>query len=234
MRRPPHLLLLGLAGAFAVTIALVAILATPSQHDGTSSTGTGSETESSSGFDGAAYPLGLRAPDFTLRDTLGRRVSLSAFRGQMVVLAFLSTDCRACVLAAQQVRGALDELADAPTYGRGTAVPAMQVLFVSTDPRADTNANVKRFLAATGLTDRVSYLSGSPAQLRPVWRAYRVPPPSAGKPALEAATTVLLIGRAGNERVAFGIEQLTPEGLSHDMRLLRDGRSGAQESAPAG
>lgn len=232
-RRPP-LLLLGLAAALVVAIALVAILATPSKHDGASSTGAGSETKSSSGFDGAAYPLGLRAPDFTLRDALGRRISLSAFRGQVVVLAFLSTDCRACVLAAQQVRGALDELADAPTYGRGTAVPAMQVLFVSTDPRVDTSANVKRFLAATGLADRVSYLSGSPAQLRPVWHAYRIPPPRAGKAALEAATTVLLIGRAGNERVAFGIEQLTPEGLSHDMRLLRDGRSRAQEPSPAG
>jgi protein SCO1/2 len=143
----------------------------------------------------------------------------------VVVLAFLSSACRACVLAAQQVRGALDELADVPTYGRGTAVPAMQVLFVSTDPRVDTSTHVKRFLAETGLADRVSYLTGSEAQLKPVWHAYRIPPPSAGKTAAEAATTVLLIGRAGDERVAFGLEQLTPEGLSHDMRLLRDGRS---------
>jgi protein SCO1/2 len=218
----------------AVAIALVAILATPPKHDGASSTVTGSETKSSSGFDGAAYPPGLQAPDFTLKDELGRLMSLSAFRGQVVVLAFLSTNCRACVLAAQQVRGALDELADAPTYGRGTAVPAMQLLFVSTDPHADTSANVKRFLAKTGLADRVSYLTGSPARLRPVWHAYRIPPPSAGKAAAEAATTVLLIGRAGNERVAFGLEQLTPEGLSHDMRLLRDGRSRAHGPSPAG
>lgn len=152
----------------------------------------------------------------------------------MVVLAFLSTACRACILAAQQVRGALDELANAPTYGRGTAVPAMQVLFVSTDPHVDTSANVKRFLADTALAGRVSYLTGSPARLEPVWRAYRIPPPSVGKAASEAATTVLLIGRAGNERVAFGLEQLTPEGLSHDMRLLRDGRSRTHGPSPAG
>lgn len=142
-----------------------------------------------------------------------------------MVLAFLSSGCRACVLAAQQVRGALDELAGAPTYGKGTEVPAMQVLFVSTDPHVDTGTHVKRFLTETGLADRVLYLTGGPARLRPVWRAYRIPPTSAGRAASEAATTVLLIGRAGNERVAFGLEQLTPEGLSHDMRLLRDGRS---------
>ncbi len=234
MRRRPHLLLLGLAATLAVAIALVAILATPSKHDGASSTGADSATKSSSGFDGAAYPLGVRAPDFTLTDELGRRVSLSAFRGRVVVLAFVSSACRTCVLAAQQVRGALDELAATPTYGRGTAIPAMQVVFVSTDPHADTHAHVQRFLAATGLADRVVYLSASSTRLRAVWRAYRVSPPSAGRAASEAATTVLLIGRAGNERVAFGLEQLTPEGLSHDMRLLRDGRSEVHEPRPAG
>jgi protein SCO1 len=161
-----------------------------------------------------------------LENQLGRRVSLSAFRGQVVVLAFLSTDCRACFLAAQQVRGALDELAGVPTYGRGTVVAAMQALFVSTDPRVDTSANVKRFLAETSLTDRVEYLTGTPKELGPVWRAYRIPSPNAGA-ASEAATTVLLIGRSGDERVAFGLEQLTPESLSHDIRLLRDGRSTA-------
>jgi protein SCO1/2 len=195
--------------------------------------GAATRSVSESGqFDGAAYPLGVQAPSFTLEDQLGRRVSLSAFRGQVVVLTFLSTDCRACVLAAQQVRGALDELAGAPTYGKGTAVPAMQVLFVSTDPRVDTSANVKRFLAGAALANRVSYLTGSQAQLRPVWRAYRIPPRSAGRAASEAATTVLLIGRTGDERVAFGLEQLTPEGLSHDIRLLRDGRSRAHSARP--
>jgi protein SCO1/2 len=212
----------------AVAIALVAILAAPSGRDRASSSAPSSEAATSSGgFDGAAYPLGIRAPGFRLEDQLRRRVSLSEFRGRVVVLAFLSTDCRACILAAQQVRGALDELAGAPTYGRGTAVPAMQVLFVSTDPRVDTSANVKRFLAETALADRVLYLTGSRAQLGDVWRAYGVPPRSTGKAASEAATSVLLIGRTGDERDAFGLEQLTPEGLAHDIRLLRDGRASA-------
>jgi protein SCO1/2 len=208
----------------AVTIALVAILAAPSGRDRASSSPSSSKATISSGFDGAAYPLGIRAPDFRLEDQLSRRVSLSGLRGRVVVLAFLSTDCRACILAAQQIRGALDELAGAPTYWRGTAVAAMQVLFVSTDPHADTGANVKRFLAETDLADRVLYLTADRAQLGHVWRAYGVRPRSSGKAASEAATTVLLIGPTGDERDAFGLEQLTPEGLAHDIRLLRDGR----------
>jgi protein SCO1 len=143
----------------------------------------------------------------------------------VVVIAFLSTHCRACVLMAQQVRGALDELTGRPTYGRGTAEPAMLVLFVSTNPRTDTRASVRRFLTDTSLRGRVLYLTGSEAQLQPIWHAYRIQPPSVGKSTSEAATTVLLIGPSGDERVGFGLEQVTPESLSHDIRLLRDGRT---------
>jgi protein SCO1/2 len=181
------------------------------------------------GFDGAAFPLGVRAPDFVLRDQRGRKVELSKFRGEVVALAFISTDCRSCTLVAQQIRGALDELAEAVagaeahTNGLGDALPALQVLFVSTDPRDDTPARIRRFLADTSLTRRAVYLTGDEMQLRRVWRAYRVTPLSTNRAASEAATTVLLIGSNGGERVGFGLEQITPEGLSHDIHLLQAG-----------
>jgi protein SCO1/2 len=175
-------------------------------------------------FEGAAYPPGVIAPGFTLKDQHGGGVSLGARRGFVVVLTFVSTRCRACVLAAQQIRGALDELAATPTHGRGTVEGAVSVLFVSTDPHVDTPLATKRFLSETGLAGRADYLTGTEAQLRRVWRAYRVAPRSAGGKTSENATTVLLIGRTGAERDAFGLEQLTPEGLAHDIRLLRDGR----------
>jgi cytochrome oxidase Cu insertion factor (SCO1/SenC/PrrC family) len=97
-------------------------------------------------------------------------------------------------------------------------------LFLSTDPASDTHTAVKRFLAETSLAGRARYLTGPVARLRRVWHAYRTPPMSAGRSTSEAATTVLLIGRTGAKRDAFGLEQLTPESLAHDIRLLRDGR----------
>jgi protein SCO1/2 len=161
----------------------------------------------------------VRAHDFTLADQLGRRVSLSSYRGQVVALAFLpSPTCRTCLLVAQQVRGALDELESHPP-----ARSDIKTLFVSSKTAAP-RVRVGRLLRETSLTGRVEYMTGTPQELRPVWHAYRIPPPSAGRAASEAATTVLLIGRSGDERVAFGLEQLTPESLSHDIRLLRDGR----------
>jgi cytochrome oxidase Cu insertion factor (SCO1/SenC/PrrC family) len=97
----------------------------------------------------------------------------------------------------------------------------VQAIFVSNNPRADTPASVRRFLDETSLSGRVEYLTGAPAQLAPIWHAYRIAPAAGDKSASEAATTVLLIDRDGVERVGFGLEQLTPESLSHDIRSLQ-------------
>jgi cytochrome oxidase Cu insertion factor (SCO1/SenC/PrrC family) len=164
--------------------------------------------------------LGVRARDFTLEDEQGRRVSLSAYRGQVVALVFLpvsvgvSPGCRTCLLVAQQVRGALDELESHPP-----AKPDVKTIFVSSKMAAP-RVRVGRLFRETSLTGRVEYLTGTTTELRPVWRAYRILPASAGKAASEAAVTVLLIDRNGFERVGFGLEQITPEGLAHDIRLL--------------
>lgn len=195
--------------------------------------GGGHPAANGAGFDGATLPPGLRARGFTLTDQSGRSVSLSAYRGHVVVLVFLSSHCRACVLVAQQVRGALDELELSPSgattgdgsRGGGPASGAQDVrtLFVTTDPGSDTRASVTRFLSQTSLAGRAEYLTGATALLRPLWRAYGIAPASSGRRTSEASTTVLLIDHDGIERIAFGLEQLTPEALAHDIRRLRGG-----------
>jgi len=163
-------------------------------------------------FDGA--PLaGARAPDFALSDERGRRVSLSEYRGRVVVLTFLYTTCGApCVLIAQQIRGALDELREKPA-----------VLIVSADPAADTPPRVARFLARMSLSGRAEYLTGPLASVRAVWSAYGVKPASAGRASFAEYASVLLIDARGRERVLFESEQLTPEALSHDVASLQAG-----------
>jgi protein SCO1/2 len=198
----------------ALILVLTIVLSGNSFKGSSNDSGPTTGSQSNGGFDGALLPPGVRARDFTLSNRQGRSVSLSAYRGQVVVLVFLSSDCRACVLVAQQVRGALDELG---------ANPGVRTIFVSTDPHGDTRARRGRFLSETSLTRRVEYLTGTPAQLRRVWRAYAIAPVSAGRSASEAGITVLLIDRNGIERVGFGLEQITPEGLAHDIRLLRAG-----------
>jgi protein SCO1/2 len=169
-----------------------------------------SSASSSAGFDGAALPGNAPRGDFTLTDQSGRPVSLSRYRGQVTILAFLYSTCGpTCILIAEQIRGALDELR--------RPVP---VLLISADPLADTPARVARFLARVSLAGRVRYLTGRQRALQPIWRAYGVVGASSGRAAFARSAAVLLIDRSGRERVLFGLEQLTPEAVAHDVRKL--------------
>lgn len=211
--RRPALALLIAAAAAALAVALVLALSGGSSHSRRAGVETSApvSTDTLTGFAGAALPAGVRARGFALTDQSGRRTSLSDFHGRVTVLAFVSAaGCGPpCVLLAQQIRGALDELA--------RPVP---VLLISADPASDTPASIGRFLAQVSLGGRARYLSGSPSTLRSLWRAYRIAPPSAGRAAFERSAAVILIDGAGDERVIFGLEQLTPEGLAHDIRRL--------------
>jgi protein SCO1 len=164
-------------------------------------------------FRGAALPGNVIAPGFTLTDQYGRAVSLSEYRGRVVILTFLYSRCGAtCILIAQQIRGAIEELAK----------PAV-VLIVSADLQADTPRSVTRFLQEVSLEGRVEYLTGPPARLRKVWRAYGVTPASSNPARFERFASLLLIDAGGRERVLFEPEVLTPEALSHDVGKLQEG-----------
>lgn len=206
--------------ALALALALACLASGCGSSDSgtaatSSSTPAAAQTPSVSGFDGAALPAAAPAPvNFTLRDLTGggAPVSLSSYRGRVTIVAFPYTTCGAtCVVIVQQIRGALDELAQ--------PVP---VLLISADPSADTPTRARSFLAHASLSSRASYLSGTRAQLRAVWRSFRVAPASAGRAAFDRSASVFLLDRTGHERVIYELEQLTPEALSHDIRKLLD------------
>jgi protein SCO1 len=217
--RTRHILLASLTTVVLV-FALVVLLDRPASRSSTSSAAAAAakavaeNAQASTGFDGALLPKGVNTPDFTLTDQSGRRVSLGQYRGRVAILTFLSTTCHpTCPLIAQQIRGALDEMSAHPAH----PVP---VLIVSADPSADTSAAVRRFLGEASLDGRVEYLTGTPMELRAVWRAYDIIPSQLGDAESPHAAAVLLIDRAGQKRDLFQVEQLTPEGLVHDIRKL--------------
>jgi protein SCO1/2 len=214
MRPRPQIVLLGLAAVLVVAFVLVVTLDGPATHSPAGSpTGATTDVPSASGFDGAALPGDVLAPEFTLTDQNGHLISLADYRGQVVVLAFLYSTCGpTCIVIAQQIRGALDELP--------RPVP---VLFVSADPAADTPAHVARFLQTVSLAGRVRYLTGPVSQLRPLWRAYRITPAVSDPAAFDRYASVLLLDGRGRERVLFEEEQLTPESLAHDIGKLQAG-----------
>jgi protein SCO1 len=109
-----------------------------------------------------------QAFDFKLRDQHGRMVSLATNRGKVVILTFLYTSCRdLCPAQAAEIVDAVTRVG-----GKGVVVYG-----VSVDPAGDTPEHVDEWLEDHGLENApVEYLSGTKAQLTPVWRAYGIAP----------------------------------------------------------
>jgi protein SCO1/2 len=161
-------------------------------------------------FDGPTMPPGLRAYDFSLLDQNGHRVALSRYRGHVVVLTFIHSLCHdTCPFMVEQIKGALNDLP-----GNGAGVPAIGI---SVDPSQDTAAHRKAFLAQHEMTGRLAFLNGPMPAMRRIWHAYAIQPVT---PKIDHSAFVLLIDKRGVERVGFAADQLTPEGLAHDIRVL--------------
>lgn len=137
------------------------------------------------------------AADFRLVDQHGLRLALSDFRGRVVVLAFLDSQCQeVCPLTAIHLRAAhqaLDNQAQAVVF-----------LGVNINVSANTVADV---FAATQKwrLDEVPnwhFLTGSPVELEPVWEAYDVAvvPAPAAEGELTHTPGVFLIDPAGQKR----------------------------------
>ena len=162
-------------------------------------------------FDGPTMPPNLRAHDFTLTDQYGRRVSLAADRGKVVVLTFIHSLCHdTCPFMVEQIKGALNDLPD-----NGRDVPTIGVSVAQAE---DTVHNRLAFLAKHDMTGRLEFVNGRLATMRRIWHEYAIQPVT---PKVDHSTFVLLIDKRGYERVGFAADQLTPEGLAHDIRVLQ-------------
>lgn len=168
------------------------------------------ETSGPRRFEGAVLPAGLRAPDFTLTDQDGDRISMRSLRGRPVIVTFLYTTCEdTCPTQAQQVKGALAEL--------GEDVPAVAV---AVDPPRDNPERARAFLSKQRMTGRMSFALGTRAELEPVWKGFAVQPQHDD---LEHTGRFVLVDAKGRQRVGFPLGQATPERLAHDIRLLDRG-----------
>ena len=158
-------------------------------------------------FEGSRMPAGVRAPDFTLRNQDGERVSMRELRGKPVIVTFLYTTCDdTCPAQAQTVRGALDDL--------GEDVPA---LAIAVDPPRDTPERARTFLAKARALGRVDFVLGTRAELKPLWKAFFIRPQSINE---EHQARFTLVDKKGFQRIGFPGDQATPETLAHDLRLL--------------
>jgi cytochrome oxidase Cu insertion factor (SCO1/SenC/PrrC family) len=110
---------------------------------------------------------GNPAPDFSLTNQFGQRMSLSDFRGKVVILAFTDSQCTTvCPLTTESMLAAKQLLGQAGSH--------IQLLGVNANPVASKVSDVLSYSRAHGMVNQWDFLTGSDAQLAKVWKAYDI------------------------------------------------------------
>jgi protein SCO1/2 len=154
------------------------------------------------------------APPISLKDSRGRQVQLSDYRGKAVYLMFIYDHCPdVCPLMVSSFHTALGQMTAAQ---RAKA----QVVAVSVDPKGDTPRTVRRFLAQRLMTGRMEYLLGSKGTLAPVWKQWGIKVESTPDQR-EVGHSAFVYGITGSGRVrALYPSNFKPAWIVHDTPIL--------------
>ncbi|NXT30558.1 SCO2 protein, partial [Syrrhaptes paradoxus] len=139
--------------------------------------------------------LALGRGEFRLLDHTGRRRRMADFHGQWVLLYFGFTRCPdICPEELEKLCGAVGRLE------RDPALPPVQPLFVTLDPRRDDAAAMARYIR--DFHPRLLGLTGSPEEVEAAAHAYRVyshagPPDEAGDYVVDHSIAIYLLGPDG-------------------------------------
>ena len=174
-----------------------------------------SPTDTPRNYEGTV--LDRPAADFRLVDQNGATIALSDFRGQVVALTFMDSQCReVCPLTAAHLRAANQMLGD----------DAASVVFmgVNVNVKANTVADVMAITSKWRLDEIPTwhFLTGSAEELEPVWKAYGVAV-APGQGEIQHTPGVFLIDRSGQQRwyVSTPFDKAgTPQGTAPLSELL--------------
>jgi cytochrome oxidase Cu insertion factor (SCO1/SenC/PrrC family) len=159
-----------LAGLALAALAVAGCSSAASQGSSSGMSGLGSASaaaEQNPNLD-LGSPLGDKpAPDIELVNQFGQPMSLSQFRGRVVLLGFEDSECTTvCPLTTQSMVLAKELL--------GKAGTSVQLLGVDANPDATKVSDVLDYSRVHGMVNQWDFLTGPAAQLKAVWKAYNI------------------------------------------------------------
>jgi cytochrome oxidase Cu insertion factor (SCO1/SenC/PrrC family) len=206
------------AGAVgALVLSACAIGATGSAGNGGGQMGGGmSAAAANPALDTGSSLGGQPAPDIRLVNQFGQHMALSQFRGKVVILAFADSQCTTvCPLTTVSMVEAKQLL--------GAAGSHVQLLGVDANPRATSVADVMAYSRAHGMVNQWDFLTGSPAQLQAVWRAYHIAV-QIQQGLIDHTPALFVIDQRGRERKVY-LTQMAYTSIGQSAQVL------AQEAA---
>jgi len=198
--------ILGLAGCSTGTPA-----GAPSA--GSQSAGPGSAAMDNPNLDLGSSLGGVAAPDFRLQNQFGQPMSLSQFRGKVVMLAFEDSQCTTvCPLTTQSMLEAKQVL--------GTAGDKVQLLGIDANPDATSVADVLSYSRAHGLVNQWDFLTGSLARLKATWGLYHIAV-QIQQGQIDHTPALFVIDQQGRERKLY-LTQMAYSSVGQSAQVLAD------------
>ena len=159
-------------------------------------------------------PLGNRpAPGFRLRNQFGQPMSLSQFRGKVVMLGFEDSQCTTvCPLTTQGMLLAKQLL--------GAAGDKVQLLGIDANPDATSVADVLAYSRAHGLVNQWDFLTGSRPQLRAIWARYDIAV-QIEQGQIDHTPALFVIDQQGRERKLY-LTQMAYSSIGQSAEVLAD------------
>jgi cytochrome oxidase Cu insertion factor (SCO1/SenC/PrrC family) len=158
--------------------------------------------------------LGSRpAPDFRLTNQFGQPMSLSQFRGKVVMLSFEDSQCTTvCPLTTQSMLQAKQLL--------GAAGDKVQLLGVDANPDATSVADVLAYSRAHGMVNQWDFLTGSLPQLKSAWGAYNIAV-EVEQGQIDHTPALFVIDQQGRERKLY-LTQMAYSSVGQSAEVLAD------------
>jgi cytochrome oxidase Cu insertion factor (SCO1/SenC/PrrC family) len=154
---------------------------------------------------------GVAAPEISLVNQFGQPMSLSQFRGKVVVLAFVDSQCTTvCPLTTVSMTQARELL--------GTAGSQVQLLGVDANPQATSVSDVMAYSQAHSMVNQWDFMTGSAAQLQAVWKAYHIYVAiSAGQ--IDHTPALFVIDQRGREQEIY-LTSMAYASVSQEAQVL--------------
>ncbi len=155
----------------------------------------------------------IPAPNFELVDQAGRETSLAQFRGKVVLIAFVDSQCTTiCPLTTESMVEALRLL--------GPAAADVQLLGINANPLALKVSDVASYTRAHDMQGKWRFLTGPLPQLKKVWRDYHVYVAAINND-IDHQPAMVLVDAVGREHKIY-MTQMSYEGVAPQSQVLAD------------
>ena len=155
----------------------------------------------------------VQAPGFKLVNQFGQPMSLSQFRGKVVMLSFEDSECTTvCPLTTQSMLEAKQLL--------GSAGDQVRLLGVDANPDATTVGDVLSYSRAHGMVNQWDFLTGSLAQLKAIWAAYHIAV-QIEQGQIDHTPALFIIDQQGREQKLY-LTQMAYSSVGQSAEVLAD------------